>query len=154
MEFYAGRTECKVCKKAIAARNKRVRKLRDPAYVEYVRQKCRDWKASNKDKVRTWKAAWRASPAGRISKRLRERSESPVGRGVVRHCRELLARQKWRCAVCRTDLRVGKHLDHIFPLAAGGKSEIGNLQWLCPPCNLAKAAKLPHVFMQERGMLL
>ena len=46
------------------------------------------------------------------------------------------------------------HLDHKVPLAAGGANEFGNLQLLCPRCNLAKSARDPLDFMQSRGFLL
>jgi 5-methylcytosine-specific restriction endonuclease McrA len=33
------------------------------------------------------------------------------------------------------------HIDHIVPLAKGGKNELDNLQLLCGKCNLKKGAK-------------
>jgi 5-methylcytosine-specific restriction endonuclease McrA len=130
---------------------------RQKAYNAAYRQRA-DVKARRKAE----KKAWRGSEAGKIwhrlekrSRKLKERTGSNrATRAITRHCEELLGRQKWRCAVCRVDLKQGKHLDHVIPLAAGGKHEIGNLQWLCPPCNGAKAAKHPIQFMQERGFLL
>jgi rubrerythrin len=154
-DFHKRRTECKPCKLAISARNKRLRKLRDPEYRERVRQEHRKWKAKNRAKVRAWK---KSSPSEKIARKLRKRKErtssNAIGRGVTRHCQSILGLQKWRCAVCRADLKLGKHLDHVIPLAAGGKHEIGNFQWLCPDCNLAKSAKHPVDFMQSRGFLL
>lgn len=140
-EFYLGRTECKPCKKSISWADKKRRMGRDSAYRETRSAAHRRWKSLNRDKVRVWNAA----------RRLKER---PATSGVAKHCRAVLERQKWRCAVCRADLKQGKHLDHVIPLAAGGLHEIGNFQWLCPGCNLAKSAKHPVEFMQSRGFLI
>jgi 5-methylcytosine-specific restriction endonuclease McrA len=154
-EFPVGRTECKPCKVAIGARNKRLRKVRDPEYRNLLNRQGREWKAKNRHKVRAWK---KASASERIAKKLRKRkgrtSSNALGRGVTRHCLSLLVLQRGRCAVCRVDLGRGKHLDHVIPLAAGGRHEVGNFQWLCPSCNLAKSAKHPVEFMQSRGFLL
>jgi len=67
----------------------------------------------------------------------------------------ILGAQKHRCIYCRADLRKAKkHLDHIMPLALGGKHVRGNLQWLCSSCNLKKQAKDPILFAQKQGRLL
>jgi 5-methylcytosine-specific restriction endonuclease McrA len=56
--------------------------------------------------------------------------------------------------VCRACLKAGYELDHIVPLASGGRTERTNLQLLCMPCNRSKGAKNPTDFMQQRGLLL
>jgi hypothetical protein len=67
---------------------------------------------------------------------------------------KLLVMQRGRCACCK--IRIGKafHLDHIHPLSKGGANKDWNIQLLCPGCNLAKHAKHPVDFMQERGFLI
>jgi 5-methylcytosine-specific restriction endonuclease McrA len=45
-------------------------------------------------------------------------------------------------------------LDHIIPLARGGKNEYRNMQVTCPTCNRQKHSKDPIEFMQSRGYLL
>lgn len=57
-----------------------------------------------------------------------------------------IARQVWQrdgrqCAACRTVLGPF-HLDHIYPWSKGGPNSLDNLQVLCAPCNLAKAARV------------
>lgn len=63
-------------------------------------------------------------------------------------------KQKWKCAICRINIKQSYHVDHIMPLARGGLHESRNIQLLCPPCNLQKGAKDPATHMRERGMLL
>ena len=54
----------------------------------------------------------------------------------------LWARQYGLCAACDTPLpETGHHLDHIIPLARGGRNEDGNVQLLCPKCNLKKGSR-------------
>lgn len=157
-EFYQGRTECKPCKKSISWGNKKRRMERDSVYREARNAAYREWKRLNPEKVKAWKRAWRKSDLAKIARSLRKRRERTgtvaAGRGVSKHCRELLTLQKWRCVTCRADLKLGKHLDHVIPLAAGGRHEVGNFQWLCPSCNLAKSARNPVDFMQSRGFLI
>lgn len=67
---------------------------------------------------------------------------------------ELAKMQKGRCAVCAEKLNRKFHIDHIVPIARGGKHERRNLQLLCQRCNLRKAASDPLAFMRSRGLLL
>lgn len=62
--------------------------------------------------------------------------------------------QRWKCAICHVDAKEGYHVDHVIPLALGGKHEPLNLQILCPTCNVRKAAKHPIDYMQSIGLLL
>ena len=61
--------------------------------------------------------------------------------------------QKSKCPVCKQHL-ANHHIDHIVPLSRGGTNDFGNLQLLCPACNLNKHAKDPVKFMQSKGYLL
>lgn len=62
--------------------------------------------------------------------------------------------QKWKCVACRKSIKLKYHVDHIMPLALGGKHERLNIQLLCPSCNLSKHKKHPVDFMQSIGYLL
>lgn len=50
------------------------------------------------------------------------------------------------CAICGVCIAKKSHVDHIMPLALGGRHEPGNIQLLCPPCNLRKSNKHPDAF--------
>jgi hypothetical protein len=97
----------------------------------------RKYRRANPEKAREW--AQKRRHIGRLP------------RGTVA---KLLKLQRWRCACCAVDIRRGYHVDHVMPLARGGRHEPDNLQLLCGPCNVRKSAKDPIAFMQSRGFLL
>lgn len=63
-------------------------------------------------------------------------------------------KQRGRCAYCRRQLGADYHVDHIVPVAAGGTSEPGNLQFACPDCNGQKGATDPIEFARQIGRLI
>ena len=48
------------------------------------------------------------------------------------------------CFICESSKNL--QVDHLIPLALGGRHSIGNLQALCQSCNRAKFNKLPIEF--------
>ena len=62
--------------------------------------------------------------------------------------------QRWKCAACQCAIRKRYHIDHIVPLAKGGRHEPRNIQLLCATCNLRKGAKPPEEFMRQLGLLV
>ena len=66
----------------------------------------------------------------------------------------LLERQDYECAYslhwCKVDFLFDRfEVDHIMPLALGGKHENDNIQLLCLECNRRKAAKHPDTFVLQ-----
>lgn len=173
------------------------------AYRADTRERCRQWQAVNKEKLRAYRviyykthtakqkaavARWRSENPIRLSERhkvwrsknvehltvyerqrRRDNPEYFLAKDAVRRSRlsgcgghitarqlsELFRRQGSRCAMCKGRLTPAwRHADHILPLALGGPNVIGNIQWLCPPCNMSKGARHPIDFAVSRGLLL
>lgn len=57
--------------------------------------------------------------------------------------KEIMKRDHYTCQMCGKFMpdEVGLHIDHIVPIAKGGKTVPSNLQVLCSKCNGAKGAK-------------
>jgi len=96
------------------------------------------------------------------SKKLREREkkrhekEMPEQRRFIAEQRrlmsdslryEVLRRDGFRCQICGATANDGVklHVDHIFPVSKGGKTELSNLRTLCERCNMGKRDKIESV---------
>ena len=85
------------------------------------------------------KRAWWQSNSDRVAIYGHARRVRVTYKVTVRDLRRLMTRQSGRCTLCDDDLaKVQAHLDHIVPLSKGGTHGIGNLQYLCQPCNSRK----------------
>ena len=123
---------------AIKQREKEKR-LKDPA--KYV-QMARNYAKKYPDKVN----------AKNAERRARRRNQSGVvSTNIIEKLKEL---QQNKCPCCKKPLGDNYHLDHIVPLALGGKHDDSNLQLLIANCNQQKYNKHPIDFMQSRGFLL
>lgn len=109
---------------------------------EMLIKKCREWRHANPEKHKSSIHARRA------------RLLSAKGRHGPEDVERIKAMQKNKCASCKTSLKDGYHIDHIYPLSKGGSNWPDNLQLLCPPCNLQKSAKDPIEWANENGKLL
>jgi len=154
-----------VGKKAVAKwKEKNIERFR-----EITRKSARAWYEANREKALAYKASHRAEQAAAARKRRADGCEKDLLRCQERRARKranggrlspgitgkLMQLQRGRCAICEGDLSVvGKHLDHIVPLAAGGVHEDHNIQLLCPSCNHRKGARDPIEYMQSLGRLL
>jgi len=70
-----------------------------------------------------------------------------AGKRVNLHLRHaVLKRDCFRCVQCGAsparDVQVVLHVDHIVPVAKGGRAVIENLQTLCSLCNFGKSDEL------------
>lgn len=58
---------------------------------------------------------------------------------------DIMKRDGFRCCICGIsvdkDPEIVLHVDHIFPVSKGGKTEPSNLRTLCSRCNLGKRDK-------------
>lgn len=89
------------------------------------------WVAANPERAQMLRRARRA--------RIRSNPGS-VGVGL-KDWRKLVARYRNCCAYCGTLADV-VHMDHVIPLALGGRHAIGNVLPACPECNNSKHAML------------
>lgn len=67
-----------------------------------------------------------------------------------RDWQRLVYRYQGRCAYC-TRLADPVHMDHVLPLARGGRHAIGNVLPVCGRCNLTKHAMLLSVWRYRRA---
>ncbi len=105
-------------------------------FVEYV-------KGRHKTKIKT---------GGKMKSRFREQSKPPPRqtlagkRKITKSLRfEIMRRDYFKCRLCGAspalNPKIILHVDHIKPLAKGGKTTRENLQTLCSECNYGKGAK-------------
>jgi hypothetical protein len=62
--------------------------------------------------------------------------------------RQVLERAGDRCEYCRRHqgLQGARfHLEHILPIARGGATDVANLAWACPGCNLRKSDRVESI---------
>jgi hypothetical protein len=121
------------------------------------------WKARKKiksaEKIASGEAArelraYRKANPDKVKEFSSRRSGRKLGRLEYGCLKKIRSQQKDKCAICFRSLNGKGHMDHIIPLAKGGKHAAANLQFLCPPCNLSKSDKDPLAYMQSLGMLL
>jgi 5-methylcytosine-specific restriction endonuclease McrA len=86
--------------------------------------------------------AWRDKNKEKIASYNNDRASVP-GKHTAKDLVDLRVRQDGLCAACRCGLPDDFHVDHIIPVARGGNHFIGNIQLLCPKCNLVKKTMLP-----------
>ena len=57
--------------------------------------------------------------------------------------KQIMKRDNYTCQICGKYMpdEIGLHIDHIIPIAKGGKSVPSNLRVLCSKCNGKKGAK-------------
>lgn len=73
------------------------------------------------------------------SRNRRDRIRANGGRVTLAEWQEILARFDKRCAKCGSPDNI--HMDHVVPLAKGGRHSPDNVQPLCQTCNLQKHAR-------------
>ena len=57
---------------------------------------------------------------------------------------DVMKRDGFRCCLCGASAKedgIKLHVDHIFPVSKGGKTEMNNLRTLCNRCNMGKSNK-------------
>lgn len=148
-------------KREWAARNaEHVKAKRKAKYIknkEEAKRYAAEWNRANKSRRAEISAKYaKCNPDVRRAVKAKRRARECGNEGGYSKAdvQELKALQRGKCAACKSPLGVAYEVDHVIPLARGGPNVRTNLQLLCRPCNRAKGAKAPELFMQERGFLL
>ena len=55
---------------------------------------------------------------------------------------KLWLQQEGKCAICRCDLNSIWHADHIIPFVISKRTDVNEMQALCPKCNQEKGSKI------------
>lgn len=140
----------------------------------------KEWYAKNAERLRAaasvrGKAKYAANPEIYAARGKKYREENPESVAASKRKRKAIQKgaegshtgkdvqgifqgQRGLCANCKKKLfKSGPnkyHVDHVIPLARGGSNWPGNLQCLCPFCNMSKGAKDPVDWAKENGRLL
>lgn len=82
---------------------------------------------------------------GEAEKAIERRKTTQYQRGLMTDSLryDVMKRDGFKCVLCGATAGDGikLHVDHIFPVSKGGKTELNNLRTLCDRCNLGKKAK-------------
>lgn len=108
-------------------------------YPQKSREAAKQYRQANQEIIQAWLEANAERMRAKASRRRALKRDAGIYAISDRDLRRLYGAKT--CAVCG---QAGGpiHIDHIIPLARGGRHSIGNLQPLCPGCNLSKGPKL------------
>jgi 5-methylcytosine-specific restriction endonuclease McrA len=137
---------------------------------EKLRQKAREYDAKNAEAIKEYRQRTRARKEAYDRQYRKDNLEKirEKNRKYYRdHVPEYIARLQKRNAAVRSsttedcselkeikqfyiECPAGYHVDHIVPIALGGRHELANLQWLEASLNLSKHAKHPDDWNDPR----
>jgi len=148
--------KCKLSRAKYRAENKEITALRNKEWYLANKQRAAAYGArhyrEHKEKYAAQNAEWyliNRDKKYEYKRNRRARKANSTGHHTAVDVREKLALQGYKCTYCGADITERYHIDHIMPLALGGSNDRGNIQMLCPTCNLRKAAKHPDVYAKE-----
>ena len=136
--------------------NKEMLRLKRVQNVDSIAKSGVAYRVANHENIRARILRWNALNAPKLRVYTENRRSRRVGNGgTLSHglAEKLMILQKGMCACCGQKL-VRYHLDHVIPLALGGRNSDENMQLLTPRCNRQKGAKSPEEFMRRRGFLI
>ena len=137
---------------ANAERVRRRRREYRAANLDSVRERGRIWAESNPDRVKAYMRQWQVANPEALQLHQRRRRARKVGNGVfvvtVEEIRRMLGQP---CYLCNNAQSTA--IDHIIPIAKGGRHSIGNLLGSCRLCNLRKGTKFLFEFKVRRRVL-
>lgn len=108
------------------------------------RKRLRHLKSSRKRQAKGYfRQWWKAQTPAYKAERDKARRRRPAMATTIK---ALFIAQGGRCNGCETALGMAWNIDHIVPVARGGKTTDGNLQILCAPCNGKKSVNSMEFF--------
>jgi len=118
---------------------------------------CPDCKATKNSQTnpRRRKGGKYSSSAATAGKMYRARKRAAEGTHTVEETKILRVIYGAQCGACKE--RRATDVDHVVPLAGGkrhdwgGSDGVGNLQWLCGPCNTEKSDKNANDYRPDGG---
>lgn len=139
-----------------AARRKTYVKWRDPEYVrayhrkyaethrERINQLNREWVLRNRQKRKESQRTYRENNRDQIiAQHEARRAQLSAGYLTGREWQQIKERYNYACLCCgRKEPEIDLHIDHVIPLALGGKHEAAKIQPLCRSCNCSKNKKI------------
>lgn len=154
-ERYVSTGQCSVCISERTRKQVEAGYFRDhyARHADARRQKMRDAYPSRKDDANRRVKEWgENNPEKRriISMAYKARRRAQESGGITTaDLAAWISEQSKVCHWCGVDCNEAFHVDHVMPLARGGKHESENLVIACPRCNLSKSAKDPEEFAAE-----
>lgn len=119
---------------------------------ETIRKRVKDWYEVNKVRASEYKKEYyKKKPEVRANGKAKRRTRIGTDRLPYGTIPALFKAQNGLCACCGQPL-VKYHVDHIMPLALGGRNVPENVQLLLPKCNQIKSKKHPDVWKAEKGL--
>ena len=116
---------------------------------EYTRQ----WRKENRERHLETCRLWRANNPDqlRVQRNIRQKRIG-LAMYTADDLQWIRVMQGDRCVYCKVALVNRSELDHILPLARGGKNNLYNLQFLCKSCNARKHIRTDQEFRTYRSI--
>lgn len=115
-------------------------KRNNPEQVAELSKRCK----RNPKAIKRAQAKWASSEHDKLVKRVVEgRRRASIGERI--DTSELVNNYNGYCGICKQFLDIKSetyHIDHIYPIALGGKHVMSNLQITHPTCNIKKGKRV------------
>lgn len=124
---------------------------------ERLAEKNREYEKQTRERRAERTKLWRMSLPDKGQSYVRNRralQRNAQGKHSASDIQAILAIQKWKCAYCRTGIKLRFSIDHIVAIKNGGANSRDNLQALCRSCNSRKSSRDPIEFAQSLGLLI